>query len=291
MIEWKKIESHISDTLQQSFASYRQTTISGGCINSAYCLEGKQQSFFVKINDQSQLDMFEAEAEGLAEMVKAKAVRIPRPVCFGIAGKHAYLVMEFIQIGHNECAILLGRQLAEMHRQTANQFGWHRQNTIGSTLQMNNQTHSWVDFWRQYRLEYQLDVAQNNGFRGDLQKLGRRLCEHVDDFFDVNPKPALLHGDLWSGNYACDDQGEPVIFDPATYYGDREADIAMTELFGGFSQSFYSAYSEVWPLDKGYSVRKTLYNLYHIINHLNLFGSGYHGQAVSMIKSLLSEIR
>ena len=179
-----------------------------------------------------------------------------------------------------------------MHRHTQDRFGWHRDNTIGSTPQPNEKNSDWVVFWQQQRLGFQLELAAQNGIADSLREQGQRLIEVLPSFFsNYRPAPSLLHGDLWSGNYAMDTAGHPVIYDPAVYYGDREADLAMTELFGSLPQQFYSAYEEAWPIDAGYSVRKTLYNLYHILNHFNLFGGGYSSQAGHMIKSLLSETR
>jgi fructosamine-3-kinase len=179
-----------------------------------------------------------------------------------------------------------------MHRQAQPYFGWRRDNTIGSTLQLNSSSDDWLTFWREQRLGFQLKLAANNGYGGSLQAKGERLCSDMAVFFEhYSPHPSLLHGDLWAGNAAVDKQGRPVVFDPACYYGDREADLAMTELFGGFSPDFYSAYQAEWPLDHGYSLRKTFYNLYHSLNHLNLFGGGYLRQAESMMAQLLAEIR
>ena len=203
------------------------------------------------------------------------------------------LLLEYLEFGCSNKASdrLLGRQLALMHQQQQPYFGWHRDNTIGSTLQLNSQCDDWLTFWREQRLGFQLKLAANKGYGGMLQVNGERLCSDMAVLFDnYLPQPALLHGDLWAGNAAVDKLGCPVIFDPACYYGDREADLAMTELFGGFSRDFYAAYQAVWPLDHGYGVRKTFYNLYHILNHLNLFGSGYLRQAESMMAMLLSEL-
>ncbi|OOY41228.1 hypothetical protein BOV91_12580, partial [Solemya velum gill symbiont] len=166
-----------------------------------------------------------------------------------------------------------------MHRKTADAFGWNLDNTIGSTPQLNDWNKSWINFWREQRLGYQLQLA---GHQGSLQRQGEKLLESFHLLIDHAPQPSLLHGDLWGGNIGYDDSGNPVIFDPALYFGDREADIAMTELFGGFGREFYAAYNAAWPLDAGYPIRKKLYNLYHILNHLNLFGSGYLGQAEGM---------
>jgi len=199
--------------------------------------------------------------------------------------------MEYIPLGGKDSGLKLGQQLAAMHRKSWDKFGWFRDNTIGSTPQPNTPTDNWVEFYREHRLRFQLDLAADNGGNRLLDQ-GEHLMGSLDAFFpDYDPLPSLLHGDLWGGNYSTDRDGNPVIFDPATYYGDREADIAMTELFGGFPNDFYSTYNQAWPLDAGYSTRKTLYNLYHVINHFNLFGGGYLSQADHMISDLLSEIR
>ena len=271
------------------------TAAGGGCINSAYRLsDAAGQQLFLKVNHAALAEMFVAEFEGLTELRKPGAIRVPRPVCHGCDETHAWLVTEHIRFrpagGQSEA--LLGEQLAAMHRQTADMFGWHRDNTIGSTPQSNRQSDAWIDFFRDERLSFQLQLAANNGFRGRLQVLGAELLERLPAFFDgYTPVPSLLHGDLWGGNLAFDEEGQPVIFDPAVYYGDREADIAMTGLFGGFGRTFYDAYNTAWSLDDGYAIRKTLYNLYHVLNHANLFGGGYAGQAESMMERLLASAR
>jgi fructosamine-3-kinase len=177
-----------------------------------------------------------------------------------------------------------------MHRATKQRFGWDRDNTIGSTPQHNAEHADWVTFWSEQRLGFQLDLAARNGYRGRLQKRGDLLRQQLGALLEHSPVASLLHGDLWGGNIAYAADGQPVIFDPACYYGDREADLAMTELFGGFGGTFRAAYEEAWPLSPGYPVRKQLYNLYHIVNHLNLFGGGYLSQAESMIDRLLAEL-
>jgi fructosamine-3-kinase len=199
--------------------------------------------------------------------------------------------MQYLELGRGGTSgwRAAGRQLAAMHRGTAKAFGWGRDNTVGATPQHNDWQADWVAFWRDRRLGFQLAEAARNGYRGRLQALGERLCERFAVLVDHDPAPSLLHGDLWGDNIGFTGAGEPVIFDPATYYGDREAELAMTELFGGFSADFYAAYREAWPIDPGYTVRKTLYNLYHVLNHLNLFGGGYGGQAERMMQQLLAE--
>lgn len=290
MEPWSTIGNGIAAATNEAFAMSARHEIGGGCINSAYLVESGARRYFVKLNQASRLGMFEAEAAGLAEIAGSGAIRAPSPVCCGTAGDAAYLVLEYLELGGRGSGSELGRQLAAMHRVTAPRYGWHRDNTIGSTPQINTRTADWPRFWAEHRLGFQLELAARNGRRGNLQRRGERLLAALPAFFtDYTPAASLLHGDLWSGNFAFATVGEPVIFDPAVYYGDREADLAMTELFGGFPEAFYAAYRESYPLDPGYRVRKILYNLYHILNHLNLFG-GYGARAEGMMEELLGEI-
>jgi fructosamine-3-kinase len=180
----------------------------------------------------------------------------------------------------------MGQKLALMHQTPGNQrFGWNENNTIGSTPQINTWTDNWADFFAQHRIGYQLQLAQKRG--GSFPERTEVLLAVLKCLKDHYPQPSLVHGDLWSGNVGVTKDGEPVILDPATYYGDREVDIAMTELFGGFPAAFYRGYNEVFPLEEGYQQRKTLYNLYHILNHFNLFGGGYGTQANQMLRQIL----
>lgn len=286
-----KVAEHISRVTGAPFAIGQRQSVGGGCINHATILRDGQQRYFVKLNDAARVSMFEAEAEGLREIVESRTVRVPEPVCWGAADGSAYIVLEYLDLGPTDSRSqeMLGQQLALLHRATRDLFGWRLNNTIGSTPQINTPSSDWVEFWREHRLGYQLRLAARNG-RNFMRK-GERLMADLGEFFRAyQPAPSLLHGDLWGGNVAAAEQ-QPVIFDPAVYYGDREADLAMTELFGGFSSRFYQAYRDTWPLDTGYSVRKQLYNLYHVLNHYNLFGGGYGSQAERMIDSLLSESR
>lgn len=292
---WDAIASEISNATKSVFTTARHAAVGGGCINTASVLSGKDgRRYFVKLNDAARVVMFEAESEGLAALAAAGGVRVPQPVCAGQTHSHAYLVLEHLELngGNKRAAEQLGAGLARQHRAQGNYFGWHRDNTIGSTPQTNTPHQDWVAFYRNHRLGYQLELAQRNGYGGSVQRLGEQLLAGLEAFFgSYRPVPSLLHGDLWGGNHAATRNGEPVVFDPAVYYGDREADIAMTELFGGFDARFYDAYRAAWPLDSGYAVRRQLYNLYHVLNHLNLFGGGYGGQAEHMMRALISEIR
>lgn len=285
---WTDISTHISSVMGQSFVIENRHSVGGGSINQAFCIQDQDQKFFLKLNRAAKVAMFESEALGLQEMAEAKRIRVPTPICWGVTEQHSYIVLEWIDLGagSGEQWHQMGCQLAKLHQKTSLQgFGWHRNNTIGDTPQQNSWQASWLKFYGRERLHAQLTLGQRRGgkFRQQavlLDKLPQLLANH-------DPVPSLVHGDLWSGNAAFSTSGEPIILDPATYYGDREVDIAMTELFGGFPRSFYAGYESIYPLESGYGHRKTLYNLYHVLNHFNLFGGSYEGQANRMIQELL----
>lgn len=284
---------HLQKTTNQTLRNPRVSSIGGGDINAAYRLQSDDADWFIKTNRASLAAMFAAEAAGLQELATLKQVRVPKVIDHGQCDGQAYLVLEYIELsGLRGSAGIFGEQLARIHRQKQPYFGWPIDNTIGSTPQYNDRHDDWISFWQQQRLGKQLEFAADNGYSGSLLCKGEKLLEKIPAFFsDYRPHPSLLHGDLWGGNASADREGNPVMYDPACYYGDREADIAMTELFGGFGSDFYAAYQNEYPLDAGYKIRKTLYNLYHIINHLNLFGSGYRQQAENMLECLLAESR
>ena len=289
---WENIQADIEAATGISARLEQQGTVGGGCINEATRIRYGDTIYFVKFNRSSGFDMFTAEAQGLRELGQCQQLKIPAPVCVGKDGTSAWLVMENLALSGRGRVSDLGSGLAAMHRITRDAFGWDIDNTIGSTPQENAWLDDWVEFWRERRLRYQLDLAGRHGAGRALMDKGEQLLEVFPELFvDHTPQASLLHGDLWSGNYAFTTDGEPAIFDPAVYYGDREADLAMTELFGGFGHDFYAAYNVAWPLNPGYAVRKILYNLYHILNHFNLFGGGYGSQALRMTESLLSELR
>lgn len=275
----------ITEATGERFSDATLHNLSGGCINEACCLDNGRRRYFVKLNGAERLGMFEAEAGALRIIAATETIRVPQPICCGRAGGKAYLVLEYITMGGCGSGAAMGKQLAELHRTTATRFGWERDNTIGSTPQLNGWEEDWIVFYRERRLRYQFELALRNGgaFSG-----WERLLERLPDYFgDYHPEPSLLHGDLWGGNASFDDEGHPVIFDPASYYGDRETDIAFTEMFGGFGGDFYVAYREAWPLHKGYAVRRELYNLYHLLNHFNLFGGDYQQSARQTLDGLL----
>lgn len=292
MAIWDSVASAISEATHRSFKLTTKSPVGGGSINEAYRIEGIDGArYFVKLNENRHYQMFVAEADGLAAIAATNTIRAPSPVVHGTAGGQSYLVLEHLELGSSGKASKLGEQLAALHRCTSNSFGFDNDNFIGTTAQPNSWKYNWLEFWREHRLGFQLQLASENGYTAQLQRLGEMLMTALPSFFNgYSPQPSLLHGDLWSGNHAYLKDGTPTVFDPAAYYGDRECDIAMTELFGGFSGDFYAAYRASYPLDAGYATRKNLYNLYHILNHANLFGGGYARQAEGMMQRLLAEV-
>ena len=289
---WHAIETQLQDVLGKPVQLSAPQAVGGGSINQSCRVSSGQQSWFVKLNRAERLNMFVAEAEGLKALGEAGALRIPQPLCWGQDGQQAWLVMDYLELGGSGDVVALAEGLASVHRIQSTRFGWHRDNTIGSTPQINTQESDWLNFWREHRLAFQLQLAAQNGAASRTLKAGEQVLAQLPALLDGHePEASLLHGDLWSGNYAFTHDGLPTIFDPAVYFGDRETDLAMTELFGGFSRNFYAAYRDAWPLDSGYPLRKTLYNLYHVLNHFNLFGGGYLSQAHGMMESLLREVR
>jgi fructosamine-3-kinase len=274
------------------FFAAKVSAIGGGDINQAFSVSDGTRRYFVKANSAASLPMLEAEGEALNALAATHSVRVPQPLCSGMAAGQAFLVLEYLELRGSGNAALLGTQLAQLHRASQGWFGWGHDNWIGSTPQPNGWHSDWIAFWRDRRLGHQLRLAAQNGYGGALQQDGEALLSRLDAFFDgYAPVPSMLHGDLWGGNHGYLADGMPAIFDPATYVGDRECDLAMSELFGGFAPGFYAAYREARPLDAGYAVRRTLYNLYHILNHANLFGGGYVAQAQRMMAQLLAQIR
>ncbi len=287
------IWADIAETIAAARGSAPATAaqrVGGGDINDAY----RFGDCFVKLNTADRAEMFAAEAEGLAEMGRVSdGPRVPQVLARGVGAGRSYLVMEWLDLAppREDGWARFGRSLAAMHRCQADSFGWHRDNTIGTTPQPNPRETDWVTFFARWRLGHQLELAAGNGAPRGLLRDGERLRAGLAGLFSgYTPVPSLLHGDLWGGNAAFDVDGRPVIYDPAVHYGDRECDLALTELFGAFPRAFYAAYDEAWPLDAGYPVRRTLYQLYHLLNHFNLFGGPYASSAHSAVQRLLAEL-
>ena len=287
---WQEISAQIREVTQTDFEIKHHRSVGGGSINQAYAVSSGDHAYFVKLNAASGLLMFEAEARGLVQMAKTRTIKVPQPICWGITESTAYLVLEWLDFGYGNHAAweMMGHNLAAMHRVTSDRgFGWDIENTIGSTPQPNPWTEDWFTFFRDHRLGHQFRLARGRG--GHFPQENELMDALPKLLVGHDPQPSLLHGDLWSGNAAITQLQEPVILDPATYFGDRETDLAMTELFGSFPKEFYRAYNAAWPLSNGYTLRKTLYNLYHVLNHFNQFGSGYEGQANRMITQLVRD--
>ncbi|KAK1322161.1 hypothetical protein QJS10_CPA03g02064 [Acorus calamus] len=273
----------------------RITPVGGGCINFASRYDTDAGPFFVKTNRRIGPEMFEGEALGLGAMYATKSIRVPRPFkasFFRLGG--SYIVMEFIEFGASRGdQSVLGRKLAEMHRAGKSEkgFGFDVNNTIGSTPQLNMWMSDWIEFFAEHRLGYQLKLAQRQYGDSSIYEKGLRLIKNMGPLFeDIVIEPCLLHGDLWSGNISSDKNGEPVILDPACYYGHNEAEFGMSWC-AGFGGSFYSSYFEVMPKQPGFEKRRDLYMLYHYLNHYNLFGSGYRSSSMSIIDDYLRMLK
>ena len=294
VIDWRLIERKLAGQLQLRLSGAKSTPLVGGDINLAFRLDCASYRYFVKLNRADRESMFVAEREGLEALRSSQTIRVPEVHLTGNDGEHAYIVMEYIDLcgsvepGGAMDHDRLAQALAAMHACVQSRFGFHCDNAIGSTTQLNRPMTNWVEFWREQRLKFQLELAHRNGIAAKLIDRGSRLAENLEQFFTTyQPQASLLHGDLWDGNWGFDHAGNPVVYDPACYYGDHEADLAMMELFGHPGERFFASYTEHFPLDTGYTLRRELYNLYHILNHANLFGGGYGAQAQRMIEMLL----
>jgi fructosamine-3-kinase len=279
----KEIESFRRSAVKKS------ESLSGGCISNAYKVTFEDDtSFLIKINDHSPADMFIKEAHGLKELQKANAIKVPEVILYD----EGFVLLEFITSVTKKKNFFeeFGRKFALLHKFTADEFGFYEDNYIGSTPQINindeTTKKNWTSFYFNKRLLYQFKLAEKNGYADSRLRDAFIKTEDKIEFIlgGSDEMPSLLHGDLWSGNYMTDENGEACLIDPAVYYGHREADLAMTKLFGGFSQLFYDSYNESFPLREGWKYRENIYMLYHVLNHLNLFGSGYYAHALSLMK-------
>ena len=264
----------------------------------AWLLEAHDVRLFVKTATGARADMLDAEADGLRALAGTRTIRVPAVVANGIEDGTRFLALEWLEMRGSRKGAALGATLAALHRSPTprgpvnERFGWRRSNWIGGTPQENTWSDDWCAFFRDRRLAPQLALAAKHAHARKLKRDGERLLDGLRALLrGHDAPPSLLHGDLWSGNAAMLASGEPVVFDPAVYVGDREADLAMTELFGGFEREFYDAYNDAWRVESGYPVRRELYNLYHVLNHLNLFGDAYLAQAERTVSALLSETR
>ncbi|MCH9652197.1 MAG: fructosamine kinase family protein [Deltaproteobacteria bacterium] len=276
----------------------RLVPVSGGSIHSAFradLSDGRQA--FVKGGSEVSLEVFEREAEGLSALAEPGILRVPKVLLSAKEAGKSFLALEWVETGRKGPNFFetFGRDLARFHRRTAEEathggrFGFSQDNWLGSTPQPNRWENDWTEFWRRHRLGHQLQLARHDGHSDpQLEKLGNRLADRLEEWTDVPEEPpCLLHGDLCGGNYLVDESGQAVLIDPATYYGHREADLAMTRLFGGFAPAFYSAYEEEWPLPPGSAERLAIYELYHLLNHLHLFGTSYRDSCLGILERLV----
>lgn len=283
---WQAISHQLSDVLDRPFRIIEKEPVEGGDINECYCIGDGNERFFVKMNDRDQLSLFETEAESLHILNEADCILVPRCIHLGTSKDKSFLILNYLltKVLDNESGFTLGQKLARLHAWGDQpEYGFDIDNYIGLTPQPNNWRRRWCRFFAEQRIAWQLQLCNEKGISfGNIDTITGKVIELL---MNHQPKPSLLHGDLWQGNAAVTVNG-PIIFDPASYWGDRECDIALTELFGGFPPTFYEGYQSVWPLDEGYESRKPLYNLYHILNHCNLFGGTYIAQAERMIDEL-----
>ena len=287
----------ISEAIGAKFDVVALAPVGGGCIHTALEVSGKSSTgarrFFAKVNEASSAAMFEAEADGLAALAAARCVTVPEVVARGHDDARAWLVLQWLDLAAlaDRSAAALGHALAAQHRIPQERFGWSRDNFIGASPQANGWSDDWLAFWRDMRLHAQLRIAAGKRLPSRMIDRGERLAADCGAFLrNHRVAKSLLHGDLWGGNAAALRGDAAVLFDPAVYIGDREADVAMTELFGGFPPGFIAAYRSDWDLGDGYTTRRDLYNLYHVLNHANLFAGDYVQQAVRSIDKLLAEI-
>ena len=288
------VARQINSVTGESIATESCRSVSGGCINDAWIVSATSgANYFVKFNRDAPAAMFSAEADGLNAMRATGAIRVPEVITFGeLDSGGSFLVLDSIQTGSRsnqprDYFETFGRSLAEMHRLgTSERFGFESDNWLGSSVQLNPWMNDWSTFWIEARLVPQLKMARDTGHSDQrLQTLGDRLINRIGQLLNSDAEPpALIHGDLWSENYLADENGKPAIFDPACYYANREAEFGMTKLFGGFPQAFYDAYHEAWPLSEGWETRVELYTLYHLLNHLNLFGRSYLGSCLDILE-------
>lgn len=285
---WQQLWDQFAAATGQRLHGGKALPVGGGSINTTYVWQHPEQTLFIKFNRPEGQAMFAAEATALRAIASVEAIRVPLPLLWGVVEDASFLILEYLPLTRSGDWWQMGVELAQLHlKGKGDRYGWMENNTIGATPQINPWSDHWGEFFRDARLRYQFDLARRRGGRFPQAEM---LLALIPERLNHEPTPTLVHGDLWSGNAAFCRTGEPVIFDPASYYGDREVDLAMSELFGGFPAAFYEGYAATYPLVAGYQQRKTIYNLYHILNHFNLFGGSYAAQAQHMIEDLLSSL-
>jgi hypothetical protein len=288
-MSWKNIiQKTLSSRYNTKVEIDKITGLSGGSINDTMLVSTNSGKFFVKRNSASKYPgMFEKEAKGLNILSGKSTLKVPAVIALGASENVAFLILDYVDSGSKGPGFWdqFAKGLAQLHKNSADRFGLDHDNYIGSLYQSNKMYNSWTEFFQAERLEKQLKLARDHG------KIGSSGVRSFDNFFHELPNifpaepPSLLHGDLWGGNYMVDNSGNAVLIDPAVYFGHREMDIGMTQLFGGFSNEFYDAYNNYYPLEKGWQERLDYCNLYPLMVHVNLFGGGYLNAVQSILKN------
>ena len=295
MSVWSAIEKSIQAARISDFSLSHQQVVSGGDISQAYVVSGNHQQFFVKINSSAFLGNFQQEVLGLSYLARCHQLVTPQVITTGVHQRQSFLVLEYLDLSQSGKDSCFAESLVSLHQITAQEFGFESNNYIGGNPQYN----SWLSDWGQYFVEYRLRPQFELLFQGNLKSsIDNKVTENSETLmkqcrFILNshaPQPSLVHGDLWQGNYAFDRHGNPVVYDPACYFADSEVDIAMLEMFGSPSAEFYSVYYQQRPPKSGIEIRKKIYNLYHLLNHANLFGGGYLSRVVNSIEQILKDI-
>lgn len=280
------ITTELSTLFNQDVSSKNVRQVYGGDINSTFIIETTAGNYFIKLNKGFFQDMFQKEFEGLKLLASVNSIKVPQPILYGDFDNQIFLVMEAIEKGSASKNFWerFASGLATIHKQSASYFGLDSDNYIGSLSQSNKKHDTWTSFYAEERIMPLVVKAysQNKLSKNEVE-LAEKLCNKLDNLMP-HEKASLLHGDLWSGNFTADKNGEPVIYDTAVYYGHREMDIAMTKLFGGFDNSFYDYYNESFPLQNQWKQRLDLFQLYPLLVHLILFGEHYYHSVTSILK-------
>lgn len=292
-VNWQQFSEHLTKHHNIAINIYSVSSIAGGDINQAFHLHTSEGDFFLKVNSLNQYDLLFKEANNLNTLAGTFSITVPKVFAYGKFAQTSWLLLEYLPLSSKGDDIQRGKDLALLHHHLFDEkkYGWFEDNYIGTISQKNNWQDCWVAFYAENRLQAQLDLAIKNSANSQLVKQVEELIKQLPRFFqNYSPKPSYLHGDLWGGNSSFLSDGSAVFYDPASYIGDRETDLAMSEIFGGFSPSFYKGYNQVFPIDKGYQQRKNLYHVYHYLNHYNMFAGSYDMQALRCINSCLASL-
>ena len=286
---WQAISKQLSETLMFSYEIVEKEKVQGGDISDCYMVSDGEQRYFVKLNKRDFLPKFDIEAENIRILRESNTVFVPELILTGKSKEHSFIILNYLPtkpLDDSKNSYAFGQQLARLHQWgEQKEYGFDQDNYIGATLQPNKWSRKWSRFFSEQRIGWQLQLLREKGINlVDINEFTQLVHDRLANH---QPKPSLLHGDLWHGNAANSVFG-PICYDPACYWGDRECDIAMTELFEGFQPEFYQGYESIAPLDFSYSERKDIYNLYHVLNHYNQFGGHYLDQSELLIKQILS---